>query len=232
MNTSALIAFNYNTVDADTAAMLRLRAERIKTRIKKTTEDIIQIGKDLLAVKQQRLDHGQFRAWVETEVGINPRSAQMYMAAARLFEKNEIISRLLPTTVYRLASPSTPPEIVEAVTTKAASGEVVPDIMVKKMIEEAKYKIREEQANKRKAERRSRLSKKKRQELERREQVGREAEERRREELVQAVVALIGTIGIDGAKLLCAISETVSLYGLIEALKAKIENPSEERPAA
>jgi hypothetical protein len=108
MNTSDLIPFDYSVVSSDTAVRLQAQAERIKTRIKKTTEDIIEIGKDLLAVKQQRLDHGQFRAWVEREVGINPRSAQMYMAAARLFEKNEIISRLLPTTVYRLAAPSTP----------------------------------------------------------------------------------------------------------------------------
>jgi hypothetical protein len=124
-----------------------------------------------------------------------------------------------------------PPEIIEIVTAKVTSGEVS-DVMVKKMIEQAKPKTEEEQTNKHKAERRSRLSKSRRQRQERREHAWREAEERRRKDLAQAVTALIDKIGIENARTVCVMSDKVGSCALIEALRVKIENPSEERPAA
>jgi hypothetical protein len=134
-------------------------------------------------------------------------------------------------TVYRLAAPSVPPEIVETVTTKAASGEIVPDIAVKNMLADAKRKRREEEAIKRKADRRSRLSKSRREEEERREQARQEAEEQRRADLAQAVVTVIGKIGIDGARIVCAVSEKVGSDELIDAIEAKIaEMPRERAP--
>jgi hypothetical protein len=76
---------------------------------------------------------------------------------------------------------------------------------------------------KRKADRRSRLSKSRRQAEERREQARREAEEQRRADLAQAVVTVIGKIGIDGDRIVCAVSERVGSYELIDALEAKID---------
>jgi hypothetical protein len=69
MNTSALASFDYD-VSPDLAAKLRAQAERIKERLRK---DIIETGRDLLAVKDDPLvKHGLFIAWVESEVGITP----------------------------------------------------------------------------------------------------------------------------------------------------------------
>lgn len=131
--------FDYSVVDADLAANLRRQATRIRTRIGKATQDLIDIGRDLLAAKKHLIDHGDFVKWVETEVGIARRTAQAYMAIAKLADdKGAVIALLPPTTVHRLASKSAPPEVVSKVVAKAQSGDVLPDRMVSAMILEAK----------------------------------------------------------------------------------------------
>src|ERR1051325_1842256 len=139
MNMPAVRVFDYAGIGPDLASNLRQQATRIKRRIASTTQDLIDIGRDLAAAKQQ-LKHGQFVRWVEAEVGIVKRTAQAYMAAARLADsKSAAVALLPPATVHRLAAKSTPPEVVDAVCTKAAAGDVLPDKVVEEMISEAKY---------------------------------------------------------------------------------------------
>jgi hypothetical protein len=122
---------------------LRRQATRIKTRIGKATQDLIDIGRDLLAAKKHLIDHGDFIKWVEAEVGIARRTAQAYMAIAKLADdKGAAIALLPPTTVHRLASKSAPPEVVSEVVAKAQSGDVLPDRTVSEMILEAKFQRR------------------------------------------------------------------------------------------
>lgn len=131
--------FDYSAVDADTASNLRAQANRIRTRIGKATQDLIDIGRDLLSAKKNLLDHGAFIKWVESEVGIVRRTAQAYMALAKLADHNgAAIALLPPTTAHRLAGKSVPPEIVSEVVAKTLSGEVLPDRIVAEMISEAK----------------------------------------------------------------------------------------------
>ena len=133
-------AFDYSVIDADLASNLRRQATRIKTRIGKATQDLIDIGRDLLAAKKHLIDHGDFVQWVEAEVGIARRTAQAYMAIAKLADdKGAAIALLPPTTVHRLASKSAPPEVVSKVLAKAQSGDVLPDRIVSAMILEAKF---------------------------------------------------------------------------------------------
>lgn len=130
--------FDYSVLDADIAYNLRRQARRIRKRIGKATQDLIDIGRDLLAAKQL-LEHGEFIKWVEAEVGIARRTAQAYMAIAKLAEdKGAAIALLPPTTVHRLAAKSAPPEVVSEVLAKAQSGDVLPDRMVSEMISEAR----------------------------------------------------------------------------------------------
>jgi hypothetical protein len=131
--------FDYSAFDAETASNLRAQANRIRKRIGKATQDLIDIGRDLLAAKKHLLDHGEFIKWVEFEVGIVRRTAQAYMAIAKLAdEKGAAIALLPPTTAHRLAAKSTPSEVVSEVVAKAQSGDVVPDRTVSEMISEAK----------------------------------------------------------------------------------------------
>lgn len=55
----ATAAFSYAALSSDVEVECRAAAERIKVRMKRTTEDIIAIGKELIAVKE-RLGHGLF----------------------------------------------------------------------------------------------------------------------------------------------------------------------------
>jgi hypothetical protein len=131
--------FDYSAVDADTASNLRAQASRIRKRIGKATQDLIDIGRDLLLAKKDLVDRGAFVKWVECEVGIVRRTAQAYMALAKLAHNNgAAIALLPPTTAHRLAAKSAPHEIVSEVVGKALSGEVLPDRIVAEMISVAK----------------------------------------------------------------------------------------------
>jgi hypothetical protein len=133
--------FDYSMIDTEVAANLRRQAQRIRKRISSATQDLIDIGHDLEAAKRQLLNHGEFVKWVESEVGIVRRTAQAYMAIARLADdKGAAIALLPPTTVHRLAAKSAPPDVVSEVVAKAKSGDVLPDRTVSEMISEAKLK--------------------------------------------------------------------------------------------
>ncbi len=73
-----VIEFNYDLLETKLADKVRSTADRIRDRIKKTVEDIIEVGNDLLAVKEA-LPHGQFLPWLKADFGWGERSAQNFM---------------------------------------------------------------------------------------------------------------------------------------------------------
>lgn len=80
-----------------------------------TAEDIIEIGKDLIAVKA-RLPHGQFLPWIEAEFGMHRMTASRFMQVAEQYgDKSNIVLHLDPTALYELAAPKTPLEVREEV---------------------------------------------------------------------------------------------------------------------
>jgi hypothetical protein len=110
----------------------------IKKLIAKTTADLIDLGRHLIAAKQH-IGHGLFIPWVEGEIGISGRTAQRYMAIAQLAEaKNDSVSLLPPTILHRLAAPSAPLEVVDYVIGQANDGVIVQDSVVAMMIADAR----------------------------------------------------------------------------------------------
>lgn len=89
-----------------------------------TAADIIEIGRDLIAVKKA-LGHGHFLRWIEAEFGMAERTAQRFMnISERLGDKVPTNwSDLSFHTLATLAAPSTPDDVVEEVTARAADGE-------------------------------------------------------------------------------------------------------------
>lgn len=55
--------FDYSALPYDVALKAQLAANSIKLRLKRTVEDIIEIGRELTAVKAE-LPHGQFLPWI------------------------------------------------------------------------------------------------------------------------------------------------------------------------
>jgi hypothetical protein len=208
----ATSSFDYHVVDAELASCLQSQARLIKSLITKTTADLIEIGNRLLAVKDQ-LEHGHFIEWVEYEVGIVKRTAQSYMAIARLAEsKSATIALLPPATVHRLAAKSAPVEVVDHVIERAASGIIVPDGDVVEMIKEAKSQRCEAKKKKRALYRRSKAARQKellwRQEL--------EEEERHRREKAEAIAR--GLIEEFGLVTLKRISDALNDHYVGEAI--------------
>ncbi len=81
---------------------------RLKGRLKRTAEDIIAIGQDLIDVKKD-LDHGEFQNWLKAEFDMTDRQARRFMeVASRFGTRSDIMSDLTPTILYLIASPSTP----------------------------------------------------------------------------------------------------------------------------
>jgi hypothetical protein len=102
---------------------VRAAAERIRVRMKRTAEDIIEIGRDLLAVKT-KLGHGNFLPWIEAEFGMSQRTAYNFMAVSeKLGDKVATVANFAPKALYLLAS--APAEVVTQVETKAEAGETV-----------------------------------------------------------------------------------------------------------
>jgi hypothetical protein len=123
-------AFDYGGIPADAVAKLR----NIAATIKRTTADtIIVIGNHLNDAKDHLIDHGSFIAWVEQAVGMNKRTAQDYMAAARFVRgKSATVALLPPKVLYALAAKSTSPQVVTDVLRRIETGEIISEASIKK----------------------------------------------------------------------------------------------------
>jgi Protein of unknown function (DUF3102) len=217
------VAFDYSVIDADLASNLRRQATRIRTRIGKATQDLIDIGRDLLAAKKHLIDHGDFIRWVEAEVGIARRTAQAYMAIAKLADdKGAAVALLPPTTVHRLASKSAPPEVVSEVVAKAQSGDVLPDRTVSEMIHEAKFqrqKTAHHETNGLHQPKQSRIDTKAKGQSQQFEQA-RPTHDKKTSEAAETLLKALGTDGV--VLVLKMFSEQEWPWDLISALRRRI----------
>ena len=118
--------FNYSDLSATEAAELEAVTARIKARMARTVENIIEIGRDL-ALAKKRLGHGNFLAWIDAEFGMSDQTARNFMNVARRFSKSKTVLDLPMTqaALYLLAAPSTDDEVVDAALAKAEAGEKV-----------------------------------------------------------------------------------------------------------
>lgn len=184
--------FDYAALDPAIATPLRQQAERIRRRLGKHTEDIIETGRDLLAVKE-KLTHGTFVAWIESELKLPARTAQSFMSAARLADKNATVALFSPATVYRLAAKGTPDDIRDAIIARAEAGDVASDREVRDIIDEAAWRRRAEKEKAASQARRARRRQESAAAKARREQAEQEAKERERrnEEQANAAAELI-----------------------------------------
>src|SRR6266436_8111690 len=104
------LQLDYGALDEAKRVRIQVKTESIKGRLKRTAEDIIAIGQDLIDVKGD-LDHGQFQSWVKAEFDMSERSAQQFMQVTTKFgglAKSAKFADLTPTILYLIASPSTP----------------------------------------------------------------------------------------------------------------------------
>jgi hypothetical protein len=138
----AVIGFNYDLLETKLADKVRTAADRIRERVKKTVEDIIEVGNDLLAVKEA-LPHGQFLPWLRAEFGWSERSAENFMSVADKFKSAKIADLpIQPSAAYFLAAPSIPDEARQKAVEKAEAGEEITFATAKEIVAEARKKKR------------------------------------------------------------------------------------------
>jgi hypothetical protein len=135
--------FDYSLV-GEAADRVRSSAEKIRRTVQKTLDDLIEVGQELLAVKEA-VGHGHFGAWLRAEFGWTERTAQNLMSVAERFGSNpKLISDLTiqPTAAYLLAAPSVPDEARQVAVEKAEAGEEITVATAKQIVAEAKKKRR------------------------------------------------------------------------------------------
>ncbi len=103
--------------DGHLEALLQQEAHEIRSLLKKSVADIVAIGTRLLLVKEQLKSTKKFYQWCQQELGISAQSSENFTNVAKFTNTHPNIGSLDPTTLYALAAPKTPPEIVEGVAT-------------------------------------------------------------------------------------------------------------------
>ena len=80
---------------AQKAERLSALEARIEVNLCSAYEKIVEVGRCLLAAKEQKLvPHGQWEAWVARVTGMNERQAQRWMQIAREVPEGSYLSRL------------------------------------------------------------------------------------------------------------------------------------------
>ena len=101
----------------------------------------VEIGRQLAIVKAI-LPHGAFAKWVQTELGISPRSASRYLELAKFLEgKSAKLAELPQGLVERLASPKLQTNVVDGVIAAVEDGQPIDD--VKRQIDRAEEDIKD-----------------------------------------------------------------------------------------
>ncbi|MCB0105489.1 MAG: DUF3102 domain-containing protein [Caldilineaceae bacterium] len=130
------MGFDYAALDSETRIVVQQRTSEIKTLMRRSAQDIIDIGQKLIEVKA-RLGHGNFGGWLESEFSWTPMTAQRFMQVAERFKNNNLLDlSIAPSALYALAAPSTPePARAEAIE-RAQAGEAITHSAAKTIIEE------------------------------------------------------------------------------------------------
>jgi Protein of unknown function (DUF3102) len=100
-------------------------AGRIRQRMTRTAQDIVEIGCELIAVKE-RVGHGNFLPWIEREFAMSYDMAARFMNVARnMAMQISQGAKFQQAVLYELASPSIAEEVRTEITERAKAGEKV-----------------------------------------------------------------------------------------------------------
>lgn len=117
--------FDYASLDAATSAFIRQQTGEIRALMKRTSQDIIDLGQRLILVKE-KLGHGQFGIWLAAEFDWTSRTAMRFMNVAENFNCDKLSQlNFDPSALYELAAPSTPETARLEAIARAEAGEPI-----------------------------------------------------------------------------------------------------------
>lgn len=114
--------FDYTSLDSEISQFVQQRTGEIRALMKRTAQDIIEIGQKLVGVKQ-KLGHGRFLDWIEAEFEWSYPTAARFIQVANCFSKEDQIDKFAPSALYLLAAPSTPQTARSEAISLAEAGE-------------------------------------------------------------------------------------------------------------
>ncbi len=117
--------FDYASLDADTSRFVQQQTGEIRVLMRRTAQDIFEVGQKLSDVKQ-RLGHGNFEAWLKAEFDWGEWTARKFMQVAQQFAAIEFTDlQIAPSALYLLAASSTPDAAKAEVLDRAKAGETI-----------------------------------------------------------------------------------------------------------
>lgn len=121
----AVSAIAKASVPQISAAELQASAQKIRALRRSATEDAIEIGRELLRVKE-KTPHGAFVKWVEKSCEFKIRTAQDLMKLAREAEADtKLVALMVPSTLRVYLSKKTPPAVRDSILKRLENGEHV-----------------------------------------------------------------------------------------------------------
>lgn len=125
--------FEYDRLEQSDRDFIQGRTNEIKALVKRTAQDIIDIGAMLIEVKE-RLPHGMFGGWLDSEFGWTQMTAINFMRVSAKFKNFLNLDEIAPSALYLLAAPSTPDEAREEAIARAAQGETITHKAAKEIV--------------------------------------------------------------------------------------------------
>ena len=120
--------FDYQTLEVETRIVIQQRAGEIKTLVKRSVSDVVDVGNKLAEVREL-LGHnraGGFKGWLKAEFGWSYETALNFIRVsdwASHYNGNFTTLDIAPSALYLLANPSTPESIRQEVIGQAEDGE-------------------------------------------------------------------------------------------------------------
>jgi hypothetical protein len=135
------------TTETNVQLALAEIAEKIRARQRKTAEDLIDTGRELIETRDM-LGHGKWGVWLDEELGWDYRTAIRHMRVAQLAEKVGFakLANLLPSILYMLTEPKTPNGALNDVLERVEKGERITVKVAEEIIRE--WRIEEEKTKK------------------------------------------------------------------------------------
>jgi len=117
--------FDYTRLDSETRIVVQQKTSEIKMLVRRSVQDIIDIGTHLIEVKA-KLGHGNFGKWLNAEFSWSESSVVKMMQVATTFKNVTVTDLKIGAKVlYLLSAPSTPEEAREEALEIARSGQPV-----------------------------------------------------------------------------------------------------------
>lgn len=130
-----VLRFDYNRIAEKHRKQVIEAARDIKPRLKRAATDIFAVGQRLNQIKNL-LPHGDWLDWIQEEFDLSERLVRNFMSVdRRLGSKSAKFADLPPSSLYLLASPSTPDKALNVVEEQLKKGDTPSYSEVKQVIE-------------------------------------------------------------------------------------------------